>query len=255
MAEHGLGAIEALKGLVKNPEDIARFDLAISAARADVDSAVINSTEHEDVKHIYTSARSSALVSWAWSRKPEQIFWEAGTEEYVLKEAEEVGSRYVPEPPLIQAENVRVKLARIAVSIAARTFSTDDTGELIVVGNRHVDAAVQLIDMLYGMDSFGYQQYSRKVIRDREMSLKRRQQVYRYLIQNDEVRQTLHAVLGQPFKVRDFNEFGGMQQADGQQAVADLMRFKMVERFGKGNLKMTPALIEVLKRLEVELEE
>src|SRR5690349_14284970 len=36
MDEHGTGAIEAIKALVKNPEDIARFDIAISAARADV---------------------------------------------------------------------------------------------------------------------------------------------------------------------------------------------------------------------------
>ena len=43
--------------------------------------------------------------------------------------------------------------------------------------------------------------------------------------------------------------------APWQEAVANLMRQRMVERFGKGNLKMTPALIEVLKRLEAELEE
>lgn len=254
MAEHGLGAIEAIKGLIKNPEDIARFDIAISAAREDVQSNVINSTEHEHVRHRYTSELSSRLVAWAWSRKPEQIVWQPGTEEYVLKVAEDFGNRYVPEPPLVQAENVRVKLARVAVSIACRTFSTED-GENVLVGNEHIDAAVQLMDVFYGQGSFGYQQHSRKVIRDRDMSLKRRKQCYRWLIGEDGVRATLLAVLGQPFKVRDFTEFGGLSQQHGQEAVANLMRQRMVERFGKGNLKMTPALIEVLKRLEAELEE
>lgn len=255
MDEHGLGAIEAIKVLVKNPEDIARFDIAISAARSDVDSKVINSTEHGTVKHRYTSDLCSSLVAWAWSRKPEQIVWEAGVEDYVLAKAETFGSRYVPEPPLVQAENVRVKLARIAIAIAARTFSCDETGDLLVVQQEHVDAAEELLDLFYGMDSFGYAQHSRKVIRDRDMAQKRRKQCYRYLINEDGIRQTLLAVLGQPFKLRDFSEFGGMQQAEGQEAVVNLQQMKMIERQGKGYLRMTPALIEVLKRLESELEE
>lgn len=255
MDEHGTGAIEAIKGLIKNPEDIARFDIAISAARSDVDSSVINSTDHEHVKHVYTSDLSSQLVAWAWSRKPEQILWEGGVEEYVLSTAEEFGNRYVPEPPLVQAENVRVKLARIAIAIAARTFSSDEAGDCIVVGTQHVDAAVELLDLLYGMDSFGYKAHSRKVIRDREMSVKRRSQCYRYLVNEDGVRNTLMSVLGQNFKVRDFQEFGGLQQSEAQAAVTNLQQMKMVERKDKGYMKMTPALIEVLKRLEAELED
>jgi len=255
MDEHGTGAIEAIKALVKNPEDIARFDIAISAARADVDSAVINSTQHEDVPHLYTSELCSALVAWAWSRRPDQVLWMEDVEEYILKTAEEFGNRYVPDPPLVQPENVRVKLARIAVAIAARTFSTDDTGQLVVVETEHVEAAVELLDTLYGMSSFGYQSHSRKVIRDREMAVKRRSQCYRYLINEEGVRQTLMSVMGQNFKMRDFSEFGGMHQSEAQQAVTNLQQMKMIERKEKGYMRMTPSLIEVLKRLETELDD
>jgi hypothetical protein len=255
MDEHPRGAVEAIKGLIKNPEDIARFDIAISAARSDVDSSVINSSDHTFVKHVYTSDLCSALVAWAWSRKPEQVVWEDGVEEYVLTTAEDFGNRYVPEPPLVQAENVRVKLARIAIAIAARTFSTDETGELVVVGQQHVDAAVEMLDILYGMESFGYKSHSRKVLRDREMSVKRRTQCYRYLINEDGVRNTLFGVMGGDFKLRDFQEFGGLQQAEAQLAVTSLQQMKMLERKNKGYMKMTPALIEVLKRLEDELED
>lgn len=255
MDEHGTGAIEAIKALVKNPEDIARFDIAISAARADVDSAVINSTTHDDVFHSYTSDLCSALVAWSWSRRPDQIVWEDDVEEYILRTAENFGNRYVPDPPLVQPENVRVKLARIAVAIAARTFSADETGQNIVVGQRHVDAAVELLDTLYGMDSFGYKSHSRKVIRDRELSIKRRSQCYRYLINEEGVRQTLMSVLGQNFKMRDFSEFGGMHQSESQIAVTNLQQMKMIERKDKGYMRMTPALIEVLKKLETELDE
>lgn len=255
MDEHGKGAIEAIKALVKNPEDIARFDIAISAARTDVESSVINSSEHDRVKHKYTSELCSALVAWAWSRRPDQVMWEAGVEEYILKTAEIFGGRYVPEPPLVQSENVRVKLARIAVAIAARTFSASEDGETIIVTQEHVDAAVELLDTLYGMDSFGYLAHSRKTIRDRELAVKRRMQCYRYLLGEDGIRNTLMTVMGQNFKMRDFSEFGGLQQAESQQAVTNLQEMKMIERKDKGYMKMTPSLIEVLKRLEAELDD
>ena len=255
MDEHAIGAIEAIRVLIKNPEDIARFDLAISAARADVESSVINSTKHEQVKHVFTTDLCNELVSWVWSRRLDQIVWDKGVEDYVLELSESFGSRFVPDPPLVQAENVRVKLARIAVAIAGRTFSCDETGELLVVTKEHVDGAVELLTALYGQDSFGYLQYSRKVLRDREQGQKRRKWAYRYLVQEDQVRRTLMSVLGQPFKVRDFGEFGGMQPREGSEAVVNLMNMKMIERQGKGYLRMTPALIEVLKRLEAELEE
>jgi hypothetical protein len=150
---------------------------------------------------------------------------------------------------------VRVKLARIAVSIAARVFSSSKDGECIVVKQSHVDAAVELLDILYGMDSFGYKSHSRKVIRDRELSVKRRLQCYRYLVSEEGVRQTLMSVLGQNFKMRDFSEFGGLHQSEAQQAVTNLQQMKMIERKDKGYMRMTPALIEVLKKLESELDE
>ena len=150
---------------------------------------------------------------------------------------------------------MRVKLARIAVAIAARVFSCSEDGQEIIVHKEHVKAAVELLDALYGMDSFGYQSHSRKVIRDRELAVKRRSQCYRYLINEEGVRQTLMSVLGQNFKMRDFSEFGGLHQSEAQQAVTNLQQMKMIERKDKGYMRMTPALIEVLKKLETELDE
>jgi hypothetical protein len=46
-----------------------------------------------------------------------------------LRAANDLGSRYVEDPPLIQAANVREKVARLAVALAARLFSTDERGE------------------------------------------------------------------------------------------------------------------------------
>lgn len=249
--EHPSGAIEAVRTLIKNPEDVARFDLAMSASSADVASAVINSADPPKRKHRYTSDVCSALVAWAWSRKADQITWEPEAERYVLQRAEQMGSRYVPEPPLVQSENVRVKLARIAVAIAARTFSTDETGELVVVGKAHVDAAEQLMDALYGMDSFGYAAHSRKVIRNRMRAQENVKACKQYLtLHKEDTYVGLQSVLGGDFRVRDFEEFAGMSRDEAQTAMRELQAMKMVRRMAKGYVRMDPALVNILKELE-----
>lgn len=255
MMEIPRGAIEAMKELIPNPEDIARFDLALAAASDDVASEVINSQHHESVKHRYTTEICTLLVRWAWSRKQEDIVFSAGVEDYILARAEAIGSRFVPDPPLIQSANVRVKLARIAVALAVRTFSSDSTGEKVLVHEEHVDDAERFLDRLYGQDRFGYSEYSRKVIRDREKAKEQRRECYDYLLGNqDDVFVALQAVLGNPFRVRDFEEFGNMFRDDAQMHVRELMKMRMVRRKDKGYLVMEPALIEVMRALEAKLD-
>lgn len=244
------GAIEAVQQLIPNPEDVARFDLAMSAASSDVDSAVINSDNPPQVKHRYTAAKSSALVSWAWSRKVDDIVWEDGVESYVLEVAEDMGHRYITEPPLVQAENVRVKVARVAVAIAARVFSTDDAGEQVVVKREHVAAAIELMDAIYGMKSFGYRLSSTKVLRDMERAEENKKPVRKYLLQHEDALHALLSCIGEDFRVRDFSDFAGMTSDEGQITVRELMKFRMVRRMKKGGIRMDPALVEVLQELE-----
>lgn len=254
--EHPTGAIEAIRTLIHNPEDIARFDLAMSASSADVESSVINSIDPPTRRHQYTSDLCSALVAWTWSRKADQIIWAEGAERHILRRAEEMGRRFVPEPPLVQGENVRVKLARIAVAIAARTFSTDETGELIVVTVAHVDAAEELIDSLYGMESFGYAAQSRKVIRNREFAFENKKVGKQYLtLHKEDVYVALQSVMGGDFRVRDFEEFAGMSRDEAQSAMRELQKLKMVRRMAKGYIRMEPALVTLLKELEARWEE
>jgi hypothetical protein len=252
---HMNGAIEGIQKLVKNPEDIARFDMAMAVASDEVESSIINSTTPPQVPHVYTSELCSALVSWAWSRKADQIVWKDGTEDYVLQVAEEMGGRYVPEPPLIQIENARVKLARIAVAIAARVFSCDKTGELVVVGNEHVDAAVQLLDTLYGAERFGYQRHSTRVIRAAKQAEQNKRQARLYLMGEENILYTLLQSRGDLFKPRDFEESGSMHKEQAQEAVRQLGQLKMIRRRSKGYLSMEPALVDILTELEDRFEE
>lgn len=244
------GAIDSIEGLVKNPEDIARFDFAMAAATGDVQSSVINSLTHEFVPHIHTSEACKALVTWVWSRKADDVFFKDGVERYIFKKAEALGERYVVDPPLIQRQNVRVKLARMAVAVACRVFSTDETGEKVIVGQEHVDTALRLIDILYGMDSFGYKKYSTSQIINRKRAQRNYQNAKEFILGNDRVWETLKAVFQDTsFKHRDFRDFGGMSDEQASEAVNELISYGMLRRMSKGSMKMEAALVILLKEL------
>jgi hypothetical protein len=245
------GAIDAIAKLITNPEDIARFDVAMVAAQDDVDSAVINSARPPRAPHRAVRDLCSSLVTWAWSRHADQVVWGRGVERHVLACAEELGRRYIADPPLVQPENVRVKLARLSVAVAARLFSHDGTGERVVVLKEHVQAAVELLDMLYGKRWFGYADHSRKEIKARESARMYEQQCRGFLVSHDGVLKTLlTAINDTQFRARDFMEFGGMDQDMATQAVAHLLTMGMVRRRSKGYITMTPDLIRIVRDME-----
>ena len=249
------GAIDALKELVPNPEDVARFDFAMSVSKDEVKTEVINSAYHKKVKHKFTRDMCSLLVTWAWSRNADQVDWDEGAEDRVFEEAENLGHEYIPDPPLVQAENMRTKLARMAVAIAARLFSTKD-GERVWVTEDHVEAAVMLLHKLYGMESFGYRQHSKRVMRDRKMARQNSEALRQYLDNNEDVLLALRILmLNAYFKPKDFETYGNMDRAEAQTAIVELTRLRMIRSVGRGNMKMQPELIQLLKELEAEEEE
>lgn len=246
------GAIDAIPLLVKNPEDIARFDMAMVAAQDDVASSVINAATPPRAQHRATSPLCASLVTWAWSRTPEQVKWDRGVERAVLAAAEEMGGRYIADPPLVQAENIRVKLARISVAVAARLFSHDGTAECVLVKDEHVRAAVQMLDMLYGKRWFGYADHSRKEIRARQNAKENHETCKNLLVANDGALNTLRTVINDTqFRSRDFQEFGMMDPDMASQVVGELLRMGMVRRRSKGYMMMMPELIGLVRDLEL----
>lgn len=153
--------VQALKELVGHDEDIARFDLAMSVASTDVSTREINRNVVREATRI-PQASYREVLRWAWTRKREHVMWAPGAVELNNSIATQVGAQYISEPPLVQGANIRVKLARIAVALAARMVSTDTTHELVVVTNDHVKAAHEFITQLYGMQQFGYGSLSRQ---------------------------------------------------------------------------------------------
>jgi hypothetical protein len=152
MSDYTYG-VQAIRPLIGNAEDIARFDLAMSVASGDIRAET--STARARSAAAYPPRGCQALVRWAWSGRPEQIVWAEGAEEAVYR-PRSTSAAYTEDPPLIQAANVREKVARIAVALAARLFSTDERGEISSCDRATSAARSPSLDRLYSMKGFGY---------------------------------------------------------------------------------------------------
>lgn len=144
--------IESLMDLIENSEDISRFDYVVVVSQNEVDSSEINKArkksknEYEDI--------DSLLIQWIWSRDINQVKFEKEAEKLVLQYATKLGKMYSPKIPLIQGENIRIKLAKIAAAIAGRLFSHDKDN--LIIKSEHVKAAFVFLNIIYKKPSSGY---------------------------------------------------------------------------------------------------
>lgn len=245
------GCITAIQELVRNPEDIARFDFVMAAAQTDVESKVINSPRHKRVPHRHTTKFASDLVMWAWSRRADQIKFLNGTEALIYQKAESMGRRYVEDPPLLQRANARLKIARLAVAIAARTFSSDRTGEFIMVKKIHVRAAAQFLDDIYGHEAMGYRAHSDRIMRAAKQAEESVGAAREFLLSNGKAVRVLSILGSSPFKHHDFIEMGELDEDEARTLISKLTMWGMLKPFGRYNQKKsTPQLLRLLKELE-----
>ena len=152
--------VNAIRELFKQPEDIARIDLFVTATEADFHLEDLPAYQQKKVPHIYTSDLCRNLVLWVWSRKADQTIWAEGTQEEILKEALDMRSRYDSKIPLVLENAQHLRLERVSAAIAARLFSTDDTYEQVIVKPVHVRVAAKFIRSLLDKPSMGYNLYS-----------------------------------------------------------------------------------------------
>lgn len=151
--------VSAVRELIGKAEDISRFDFALTVANGEVSAKVINRGMIDAVPHKYTSELCSALVLWAWTRPDDAVIFRADAEEAILDLSEDMSKIYSPAIPLVQPAEQRIKIARLAVSLAARLFSTDD-GNSIVVKAEHAQYIVEYLKQIYNKSSMSYNLFS-----------------------------------------------------------------------------------------------
>lgn len=155
--------VQAIKELVGANEDVSRFDIAMTVATNEVPASIINSQRPQgEDPNLYPADVCRALVLWAWSRKPNEIEFTPSAVKAVLEQSLIIGTKYSSHIPLVQAENIRVKVSKVAAALAARLFSTDD-GVNLRIDSTHVIAASTIMQQLYDKPSMGYDKLSANV--------------------------------------------------------------------------------------------
>lgn len=146
--------IDVLLELIGSDEDIARFDFAILKVSPENLSSPL---DHSNLE-AYDQELYQQLIYWAWSRKPEDIVFEEGIEELIVMRGRFLNERYPSNVKIFGAEAWK-KIARLAVAVACRLFSSDDTGERVVIKKEHVDFASRFMVDCYDNDIFRIKQY------------------------------------------------------------------------------------------------
>jgi len=244
IANYDLG-ITTVRDLIGKPEDVARFDICLILATAEVDKNVINKEKHKRVKHQFTSDIFKILILWVWSRKHHQIQFENGVEKFILDSVMNLVDKYKSDIHLIESADFRLKLSRISISIAAITFSTDETFENIVVKKEHVEYACKFIDKIYSKEACGYDIYAKR--RSKETTLRN----------VDEVKERIVS-FGKDFteclsdatfiRISDLEDFGDLERSEAQQLISFLVKNRAIKRKSQFYVK-TPAFIQTLKRI------
>ena len=157
----------AIKELFGSLEDVRRLDAAMIVASNEVPTGLINAALRDvtpRAAHVHTAELCRRLILWAWSRTAAQVNLEPDAYETCLDMAAAHAKKYSAEIPLVEPADHRMKLARLAAAMAARTFSCTDDGYGVIVRKCHVEWVGKFLDRCYSSRFMGYLDYSRDTL-------------------------------------------------------------------------------------------
>lgn len=156
--------VEAARDLIGHHEDLARFDLVLTAVDDEVNKEVINQDRTLGELKVFTEEEQKAfreLIMFAWSLKPDQIEFTVEAYRECLTQTIRMSGVYHPSLPVFKAGSGRLKLARVACAVACAQFAWDNGKKKLVITKKHVICASQILEHHYQKPSFGYARYSR----------------------------------------------------------------------------------------------
>ena len=151
--------------------------------------------------------------------------------------------------PLVEAADQRLKIARLSVALAARTFSTDDEGNKIIVRQCHVEYISEFLDGLYSEQAMGYKDYSAMIKRD--TVLVDEEEVVKKLVSLPFASDAIRAMLEtHSFDLFDLMDWTTVEIEVAREVVGLLVRKNAVKR-GRRKYFKTPAFIATLKKVQL----
>lgn len=249
MSAYNFG-VDAVKELIGSPEDLRRFDYCLCLSNSEIDPKELNklSKHRPHVKHVHTDILCRRCILWAWTRTENQVeFTEIATEK-ILESANMLCEKYTEVVPIVDRGSIRLKLARLAVALAGRTFSTGPSPQILVVRPCHVDYIVQFLDRTYSSPVFGYADYSRAYKSTRELTdiagIRRR--VLSTPFARDFIEQILYC---NDIELRDICDWCAWERGAAIEFLSYLVRKHALYRSTRAYRK-NPQFIKLLKQLQ-----
>jgi len=237
--------VELIGGL----EDVRRFDMALVISSLQINSKEINKLNRHRPKkeHVYTNALCQKCILWAWTRTANQIIIDDETIQVCLDKAIHLCDRYTEAVPLIDQGTIRYKLARLAIALAARTFSERDG--CIVVLPCHIEFIAKWLDEQYSKKEFGYQDLTRSVNFQRKLvdpeGIKKSITGIKHPI--DFVQHLLHT---EEITLNDICDWCDIDRDNGQKILSLFVRKHALQRSKLWYEKTSP-FITLLKQMQI----
>ena len=246
------------------PPDLRRFDLAIVAAKDDVSMDVINElkVDKDSVPQSITPDLLNASVSWAWTRRPDQIKIVPAAARLIADKAREFTSKYASSDIPLVSMDMMAKLARLSTSLAALLHSTDDTHEEIITQTEHVEYVCDLLTEIYDHKNCQYDQYAQTQESESGLNDQDYEEIVK-AIEGAEEKEIYNESFQSLFKMllstTSISRSDIVARLDiGEKAVNQriklLKHFRLV-RTGKNGYIKTPRGIQFLKRYLLNLED
>ena len=148
--------VEVVRELVGANEDISRYDFFTLVEEP---GEYTSPFAESDMLPKFSDEAYQDRIRWVWSRKPEQIVFLEGVEEYIWEKAQQLNAKFNCHIKFFGSE-ADLKLARVAVAVACCVCSTDYDCQNVYVTKEHVDWAVEWLDSLYDNPLFRLKEYA-----------------------------------------------------------------------------------------------
>jgi len=228
---------EAIRSVFSHAEDIRRLEFAMCVATGEVTTDELN-REPELVEPRFSGDACRNLILWAWSRTPEDIIFQTGVEDLILKEAVSLSEKYSASIPLVEPADMRLKLARLAVSCACRCFSSDGEGKVIVLPE-HVRFVVDFLRSCYDSPYMAYDLYSDRAERESVFADGEFERALAELYKLPNWREAVVVLesIGNPFRMYELSEQIGLDNWDAREIIHFLSKYQMVKTLPVGYRK------------------
>lgn len=165
--------IQAIRSLYVTDQSIQRFDWAYAISR-DMELGRRINASRAGKKSPYTTNMFKTIIEWIWTRRPDDIKFDEGVEEYIGRVADRIATRYHNRTyDIFTSISSGSKVARMAVAFAACQASTLD-GINVIVTVEHVDAVEEFLKALFddpalGLGSWAHREISKNALAEKEI--------------------------------------------------------------------------------------